>query len=349
MTKADCKVLRGMAILCIVAHNYCHWMPAVVQENEFQWKVANVIALAHSISSTTSCLISDLLSFFGHYGVPVFVFLSAYGLEKKYSRGKELSTRAFIFRHYSKLWNMMFPGFLVSFAMSIWMIGVSHRYSIVEIVTMLGLVGNLLPDPSASIWPGPYWYFGLTFQLYVIYRLLIYRRSLWWSLVLITGCLCIQLFLPPEGEEIRWYRYNFPGSMLPFGLGVIAVRMERHVENFFSSSRVAALYFFVSLISLVLAGFNYFAWCLAPVFVCTLAITSSRVLPHHMRVLFRWFGCVSAALFVWHPVIRSLVIGVDIEPVIGFALYLLSSIALAWLMTTRLAHRRTCDSLSMRN
>ena len=118
LTKADCKVLRGMAILCIVAHNYCHWMPAVVQENEFQWKVANVIALAHSISSTTSCLISDLLSFFGHYGVPVFVFLSAYGLEKKYSRGKELSTRAFIFRHYSKLWNMMFPGFLVSFAKS---------------------------------------------------------------------------------------------------------------------------------------------------------------------------------------------------------------------------------------
>ena len=68
-----------------------------------------------------------IISFFGHYGVPVFLFLSAYGLVLKYEKSADgnmlLTGREglgcvtdFMKQHYKKLFKMMILGF-VAFTM----------------------------------------------------------------------------------------------------------------------------------------------------------------------------------------------------------------------------------------
>ena len=39
MTKKECSALRGIAIIFIMLHNYCHWLPFAVPENEFSFSV----------------------------------------------------------------------------------------------------------------------------------------------------------------------------------------------------------------------------------------------------------------------------------------------------------------------
>ena len=39
--------MRGIAILAIVLHNYCHWLGKMVQENEYQFFERNVHPEAH--------------------------------------------------------------------------------------------------------------------------------------------------------------------------------------------------------------------------------------------------------------------------------------------------------------
>ena len=42
LTKTECTVLRGLAIMGIMLHNYCHWLNPVVKENEYQFLKHNV-------------------------------------------------------------------------------------------------------------------------------------------------------------------------------------------------------------------------------------------------------------------------------------------------------------------
>ena len=87
------QVLRGLAILSIILHNYTHWMHGAIFENEFMYQSRHVSKLLDYLSHPDGRLPLQFFSFFGHYGVVIFVFLSAYGLEKKYGRTTSSSSR----------------------------------------------------------------------------------------------------------------------------------------------------------------------------------------------------------------------------------------------------------------
>ena len=36
LTRAECNAMRGLAIMGIFLHNYCHWLGPVVKENEYE-------------------------------------------------------------------------------------------------------------------------------------------------------------------------------------------------------------------------------------------------------------------------------------------------------------------------
>ena len=79
--------MRGIAILAIVLHNFAHWLRPMVKENEYAFAQHNADRLMTELLHPSAVLPAHLLSFFGHYGVPVFIFLSAYGLVMKYESG----------------------------------------------------------------------------------------------------------------------------------------------------------------------------------------------------------------------------------------------------------------------
>ena len=116
---AEALALRGLAIIGIFLHNYCHWLNPVVKENEYTYSQHRVDAFNHAVLHADALLPMHLLSFFGHYGVPIFLFLSAYGLVKKYETSAPISSSNtndtgflhFASIHFLKLFRMMIVGF----------------------------------------------------------------------------------------------------------------------------------------------------------------------------------------------------------------------------------------------
>ena len=326
MNKTHCNAIRGLAIAGIFLHNYCHWLGGVVRENEYTFNGKNASALWHAFEHPDELLPLHILSFFGHYGVPLFLFLSAYGLEKKYaSLPERIGVARFLASHYRKLFVMMAVGF-TAFTMVDLMTPGAYHYTFVNVLAQLTMLNNLLPEPEHAIWPGPYWFLGLMWQLYLIYRLLIYRRH--WAVVaaLMLTAWLLQAMCEPASAVLNQLRYNAVGSLLPFGLGVLYARYERS----FSRLTNAWLCLF-SAIAVFVASFNYHSWLFAPAFVCLFGISWVRILPQQALKSFAVAGCFSAALFVCHPLARKVFIPISRQGDVyaGLLLYILASCILA--------------------
>ena len=341
LTRAECAALRGLAIIGIFLHNYCHWLGPVVKENEYTFSQHNVDWLTAVMASPDGLLPAHLVSFFGHYGVPVFLFLSAYGLELKYGRSLYAPAFRFVAYHWKKLFSMMIVGF-VSFTIVDAMTPGRWHYTLTQVVAQLAMVNNLLPDPDHNIWPGPFWFFGLMLQLYVVYRLLLYKRHWAWTAGAMVVCLGVQLAFAPESEALNWYRYNFMGGMLPFGLGLLYARYGNRI--ILTNLNTLSL-----LVSVVFCGFmvmwmsaSYLLWSLVPLVVCILCVYVVKLLSQAARrpvgawLMERlvWMGEISAALFVTHPTLRKVFIPISRHGDIytGLLLYAIAAIGAAWLI-----------------
>ncbi len=354
LTRAECNALRGIAILGIFLHNFCHWLNPVVKENEYQYFQHNVDWFAQCAARVNELFPAHVISFFGHYGVPVFLFLSAYGLEMKYGNGqgkapdgRRVVVSSFVRYHYLKLFKMMIVGF-ICFTVVDAMTAGSWHYNVAQIVGQLLMINNFYDQPDRNIWPGPFWFFGLMLQLYVVYRLLLYRRHWGWTVGLMAVCTVAQLFMDPEGENLNYWRYNFMGGMLPFGLGLLFARYGNKVMlvnltfGSFLMSWVVCSFFIVS------ASGSFYTWVIVPALVCYASVyfiktVSTLPLPWlRVRICYvlGWLGNVSAALFVIHPAIRKVFITVSRQGDIytGLLLYAIASLGAAWLVMKLMRH-----------
>lgn len=337
LTSAQCTVLRGLAIIGIFLHNYCHWLGPIVKENEYTYTAANCRRLFEVLASPDWTLPVHLLSFFGHYGVPVFLFLSAYGLVMKYEKGNKPAPAIvpFVRYHYLKLFKMMMVGF-VAFTIVDAMTPGQWRYTLVNIVAQLGMFNNVMPDPDHIIWPGPFWFFGLMLQLYIIYIVLLNRGG-WKTLAaLVLACWAMQAVCDPESETLNRIRYNFMGGIMPFALGLLAARYGARFATVGKAQWAAVLV--LSGAAIFAFSFSYQLWFWVPFFVCTFSVALAKLMKSNateqgMGHWLLWVGRVSAALFVIHPVTRKIFIPISRRGDIytGLLLYILASLALAWL------------------
>lgn len=169
----DRLILKGLAILAISFHNYFHLLSGV-QENEFTFnrqRFFNFLGALHQPSG----IVQASSSFFGHYGVQIFVFLSAYGLAVRYWEQQPRWT-TFVWGRIRKL----YPTFLLAMALWALFVGlplglmgpfeVLWRQSSVLLLTTLGIV-NLVPGAHASP-VGPWWYLPFIMQIYCLWPLL---------------------------------------------------------------------------------------------------------------------------------------------------------------------------------
>lgn len=342
LSRTECNILRGIAIVGIVLHNYCHWLRPIVQENEYQFNQHNVDwfhnIITHSFNELTTF---HLLSFFGHYGVPIFLFLSAYGLVIKYETTNNIENQPTVYRffrfHWLKLFRMMIVGFSAFILVDAITDG-QHHYKVIDIVAQMGLFNNVLPNPDDIIWPGPYWFFGLMLQLYIVYRLFLYKKNWIWIVLLIAICTIIELKCAPNGEALNRWRYNFVGGMLPFGLGLLYAKYMRNTTLY------AYVIMFVCSLLLIWYGSNsFFVWLFVPMFVCFAGISFVKLLSYWnlnypkytfgIAKMFNWLGVISAALFISHPITRKIIIPISRngDYWTGLLLYIITTICVAWL------------------
>ncbi len=342
LTRNECTAMRGIAILAIVLHNYCHFISKIVQENEYQFFVSHNEQLWQVISHPDELLPIHLLSFFGHYGVPVFLFLSGYGLVRKYETSDDsCPPMRFVRYSYLKLLRMLIVGFSLFICVDMVTPG-RFQFHWDNVIAQLLMYINVLPEPEKTIWPGIYWFFGLMMELYIVYRLLFYRRSSWIAVALIVVCWLLQAFCDPEGETLNRLRYNCIGGLLPFGLGIIAARVRtlRTGSTTPTDSAYAPygpilwLLVFILSVALVFAmSFNFYTWLLwIPVFIILGTIALVKAMPKWMLSIVTWFGSISAAMFVAHPIARKLFITVAWKQDVydGLMLYIIAVIAISW-------------------
>jgi hypothetical protein len=210
-----------------------------------------------------------------------------------------------------------------------------HWYNV---VAQLLMYINVLPTPDKIIWPGIYWFFGLMIQLYIVYRLFLYRQKNIWVVALIAICWLLQAFCDPEGETLNRLRYNFIGGMLPFGLGILFARIPTlgtkcsHVGNEMFPRWEYFVALLLSTTLIVAMSFWYHSWFFIPVFIIIGTISLVKVMPKWMLSIITWIGSISAAMFVAHPIARKLFITVAWKQDIydGLMLYVITVIALSW-------------------
>ena len=334
-----------MAILGIVLHNFCHWLRGSVQENEYTFSVHNNQHLLYVLTHPDWDTPLQLFSFFGHYGVPVFLFLSGFGLVKKYEGARSMEHGAgetpsplslascnFIRHHYLKLFRMMVIGW-VFFLIIDRLTPRAHHYDLPDIVSQLFMFGNLMPMPDQVIWPGAYWFFGLMVQLYIIYRLLIYRRH--WAVAVTLAVLCIAIQVPflQDHDTLSYLRYNCLSGMLPFVLGVM---IARHGDKLFPCPLYgwhwAAIFVLGSMLTLLWC-LHPFLWLWVPVAIISAGVALVKLLPRSLMNAMAWTGGISAAMFVAHPALRKLFLPIALRGDIyaGLVLYLISTFVVAWI------------------
>ena len=245
----------------------------------------------------------------------------------------------FVRYNYLKLFRIFIVGF-VAFIMLDAITPSMHRYAWAEVVGMLGMFANLFEDPSHVVWPGPYWYFSITLQLYILYRLLFYR---WrhWGVVLAAIVLCWigQLSFENDAVTLERLRYNFIGGMLPFGMGLLLARFEPKCKDWvITKSPSLIIAWIVNLLLAIVFCFMFSSrfdnWLWVPALIVWGTVPLVKLMPERVLNLFVWLGSISAAIFVTHPLVRKIFVRPYIQDDMyaGLLLYIVATLLMSWIV-----------------
>lgn len=352
LTRAQCRALRGIAIVMIVVHNVAHRLPGNIDENEYSLDINNTRAFFAALSHPGYELVQQLFSFLGHYGVPLFVFLTGYGLVKKYELGStaEVKRWPFVREHYFKLLTLIFIGMMTLFAVSA--LGYVYNFAsgAFEFRPRHWLLNTMWWPEQASMivnfvsnkmsrfaYMGPYWYFGFAFQLYVLYRLVLYTRrhdTRWAWLVpvavaVLSHVAMLLAWWAGERRFISYLRYNALMGALPLAMGVLAARYERVLPLPGAWWRAAVVA--VCAAAVPLMNFELNMWLLAPIAVVAGGVAAVTLCGRRVTAALAWLGDVSAMMFVLHPIVRHVFYrpGHHIDVYLLHGIYLAATVALA--------------------
>lgn len=349
LSQQDCAIMRGLAIIIIIVNNFTHVFKGVFFDSELSYLWSSVEGFMNNLTHPDALLPFNVISFYCPYGVMLFIFLSGYGLTLKYEKGNTPGSTAtsFVTNHYSKLFTMQLKG------LALYLAGMCLCFPnfVVDgsIALQALLVGNL--NPFQKIMPGPYWFFGMIMEMYVIYRLIIYRRSSAVAIALTVMSLVVMAFTDPEGSLIIYLRNNCFLAILPFGMGVLAAR---HLDGRFLSinkPRVCLAWFFLAFILLTLSKFNFYSWLIMPIFIIATAVTIVKLIGKvtWLSSSLGWVGALSGVLFVVHPLVRDILVARTNQSGAFYSMtcvYLLVTFGLSILLKPLFSHNKASRQAS---
>lgn len=150
-SKRDTSIMKGFAIICIVFHNYFHWLWPSPGENEMNFFPAAVSKLFELLGQRPGEFVNILFSYFGHYGVQLFILVSGYGLAVS-MMNRPKSWSAFVLDRLKKLYPLLLTGIVFycfgKIVMEGKIIGLWERK---EIGLKLLLIHTLIPNSGMSV------------------------------------------------------------------------------------------------------------------------------------------------------------------------------------------------------
>lgn len=145
-SKRDTSIMKGFAIICIVFHNYFRWLYPSPGENEFNCSPGNVDRLFEMLGQQPGEFINLLFSYFGHYGVQLFIFVSGFGLATSMMR-QPVGWGSFMLHRMKKLYPLLLTGIVFyTFGKIVMESKMLSSWEVKEIGLKLLLVHTLFPN-----------------------------------------------------------------------------------------------------------------------------------------------------------------------------------------------------------
>ncbi len=309
ISTSDSNSMRGMAIVLIVLHNLIHIFHPL-KENEFFYHPHNANGFITSLFSFSDTLWLDVMSFLGWYGITAFLFLSGYGLVRKYEVGQAeegSSFFKFMGSQFKKMWLLMLLPYMCYLLINYLCFDVTT--SAWQMVQHVGMVANFWPD---SITPGVYWFFGLMIQLYLCYYLFIFKKSnlpLILLNVLSLAIMALCVYYNWRYPLLYGIRHQCLGWFLPFTLGIWYARYP--VSIIFEAYWKNALMFLLGTILLIAASVNAYTWLFTPIISVALTLYGCELLKklRYAHKAMVYVGSISALIYVIHPIVRMVFLG----------------------------------------
>lgn len=263
----DTTALKGLAITAIVLHNFFH-VVSPAHQNEFTFQAHRFDVFLQTVSQP-ALAIQAFFSSFGHFGVQVFIFLSAYGLTR--SHWNDTSWTAFMRSRVRKLYPavvlIVLPWCLIV-AAQIGPAVLLKRWGLQLVLMVTGLSPFL---PGAGLPPvGPWWFIPFILEFYALFFLLraAARKFGWRGLVAIAaGCMGLTLVVNPYLAPWSINLLTTPlGRMPTICLGIAAALYPIRIHAplamaglavLLLGSRYAALWPFTAIAALVVMLWGY--------------------------------------------------------------------------------------------
>jgi peptidoglycan/LPS O-acetylase OafA/YrhL len=261
LDKKDTAILKALAILAIVFHNFFHVI-GNVHENEFNFDPSRFGVFLQTVVHP-SLTIQALFAFYGHFGVQIFIFLSAYGLAKTHWDDTS-PWHSFMASRVKKLYPMFI--LVVVFWASLVLIHFGTfaplRIEAPGLILMFAGVSNIAP--GLGLPPiGPWWFIPFIMQAYALFPLLrsLTRRFGWPALVVLSlACFFITHAVNPLLAPWSITLATTPiGRMRVLCLGIVAARYPIRIRFYMALPAFAILIlgsrysFFAHFVSLSVA------------------------------------------------------------------------------------------------
>ena len=329
LTKDNSNVFRGIAIISIMLHNLLHNAKfGFSAENEMSWSFGKWSGFLSAVSEGHTNIMAETLSFIGWIGVPVFIFLTGYGLSQKHPT--VIRGGGFLKNSYLKLLSLIAPALLFFMIRGLclnmdWIV-VLKRVSYLIFVTNFAY-------PWLECSPGVYWYFGLTFQLYVYYyfcsKYIGNKGLLIISILSLVGM--FMLWKMNYSVYFDTYRHCITGWFPCFAIGIWWGGNNHKVNTSWVMELLGGIMLFALA---VVMNISFLSWLFVPIVSLVAFCLIGRLLlrTKYVSLVFKWIGRVSASLFVCHPIVLLFVLSFQKVSLIGIvAIYLVLSGLMAFL------------------
>ena len=281
---------KGIAILCILIHNFFHWLPPLVNcENEIRFESKCVDIFINNFTLSSS--INEIFSLFGFYGVFLFIFLSGYGLTKSFSKNS-LPKAKFVFKHVWKIYKL----FILSACLFL-LINIKYvNYFIFPVLKSLSLTNNFYVAKIFSV-NGPWWFFSLIIQLYILFIPILYalKRDKFNFILMFIPYLVLAYFMASNGAKNIFYA-NALGHIPEFSLGVYIALYEDDFR-FAKCTKYLFLIFVTSLTIVVGAQFYFAFFTLSFVASAILLLSFFLLIQKTSNKFIEFTGTISPYLF----------------------------------------------------
>lgn len=293
-------------MLCIVLHNFFHWANTI-GENEFTFENEHIYTLLIHLKNDPGGFINYFFTYFGHFGVQIFIFASGYGLAKQFMNNKPSGYGRYITPKLLKIYVLMVFGLMCYFAI-LYPFGRINTDIFFSFASSTLLLYNNFSYDTILYYPhsGTWWYFSLIIQLYLIFPLLynlLNKYKMKGFYISLVGSVILIYVLLPLTESFNFPIFgNFVGHLPEFILG-IGLAMFKDIRLKYKTVLPAALIVFI--LSNFYQYIHPLSFLSATVLIMILLYPLCDKLPKLIEKPIYFIGTISMFMFVINSMVRA--------------------------------------------